>query len=94
MNGLAMSFKSDEESPETADLVKKREAFAGEKSLRPPVGITLPGIVLNSGFAVAITASFFTGPHGQASSAFEYFPLIFAGYFGWLAVRDIARLLR
>uniref|UniRef100_A0A7S4K071 Peptide-methionine (R)-S-oxide reductase n=1 Tax=Odontella aurita TaxID=265563 RepID=A0A7S4K071_9STRA len=93
MNGLAMSFKSDDEHPETAKLVNSREVIEGRKSVRPPLGVALPGIVLNSFLAVAITSSFFSGPHGQASSVLEYFPLVFAFYFGWLVVRDISRFM-
>jgi peptide-methionine (R)-S-oxide reductase len=90
MNGVAMSFQSDNENPDLASTVAKR---LDANPYRLNALQILPGVLFNGvmgslffrSFVARIESAGINSPH-------DIFPLLFAIYFGVMAVRACERL--
>ena len=87
MNGAAMEFTRDSESPELAEEVAR---MAAEDPFKLSPVQALPGILIN----VLIGGIFFNAFLSSGkSSPIELLTLLPATYYGFLAAKSIAKLL-
>ena len=97
MNGVSLTFKSDEQDPKLAALVAERQA--GAPDFKPTVGQVLPGALFNA-FLGAVFFSAYLSRLNEVTEAgvslsfpLDYFPLLPAVFYGVMAGRSISQLL-
>ena len=93
MNGIAMEFSSDEDSPELAALVSERQQQAA--AYRPSLGQVFPSIAINGVMGGLFFNAFLTKLQvtGGISSPLDAFPLLPAIYFGVVAAKGFDRMI-
>jgi peptide-methionine (R)-S-oxide reductase len=91
MNGVAMTFESDQENPElAATVVERKEAAPYQLGLMQVVPSVMINGIMGGLFFNAFVTRLETG--GGLSTPLDVFPLLPALYFGALAARACGRL--
>lgn len=103
MNGVAMSFTSDSEDPELANIVKEREQ---EVPMKSPVLAIFSSLLTDAGVATLFWASFLKsggtdhlmtvlseGAKNPVGIIFEILPIVVGLYYTFTATQKIVRLV-
>ena len=95
LNGAALNFQTDRENPELASLVAERSTA---EPFKPSVGSQVPSILFNGAIGGFFFASFVSRigdieAMGATPSAFDFFPVLPAVFYGVQAVRAAGRLM-